>query len=82
MKLNGLKSRLLAGDTALVATLQLARSGDVARIFAQAGYAALVLDAEHNLIGPDAMNAILLAALDSGIAPLVRLPDHAAGPIG
>ncbi|WP_270933509.1 aldolase/citrate lyase family protein [Falsiroseomonas oryzae] len=82
MQVNGLKSRLAAGDTALVATLQLARSGDSARVFARAGYDALVLDAEHNLIGPDAMGEILLAALDAGIAPLVRLPDAAPGPIG
>lgn len=82
MKLNGLRSRLAAGDTALVATLQLARSGDVARIFARAGFDALVLDAEHNLIGADAMGELLLAALDAGIAPLVRLPDAAPGPIG
>jgi 2-keto-3-deoxy-L-rhamnonate aldolase RhmA len=82
MQLNGLRSRLAAGDTALVATLQLARSGDVARIFARAGFDALVLDAEHNLIGPDAMGDLLLAALDAGIAPLVRLPDAAPGPIG
>jgi 2-keto-3-deoxy-L-rhamnonate aldolase RhmA len=82
MQLNDLRTRLMAGDTALVATLQLARSGDVARIFAAAGFDALVLDAEHNLIGADAMADILLAALESGIAPLVRLPDGAPGPIG
>jgi 2-keto-3-deoxy-L-rhamnonate aldolase RhmA len=82
MKINGLRSRLAAGDTALVATLQLARSGDVARIFASAGFDALVLDAEHNLIGADAAGEILLAALGAGIAPLLRLPDAAPGPIG
>lgn len=82
MKLNGLKARLAAGDTALAATLQLARSGDVARIFARAGYDALVLDAEHNLIAPDAAAELLIAALEAGIAPLLRLPDAAPGPIG
>lgn len=82
MQVNGLKSRLHGGDTALVATLQLARSGDVARIFARAGFDALVLDAEHNLIGADAAGEIMLAALDAGIAPLLRLPDAAPGPIG
>lgn len=80
--LNPLKERLAGGDIALVATLQLARSGDVARIFAAAGFDAVVLDREHNLIGDDAAGEILLAALDAGIAPLVRLPDAAPGPIG
>jgi 2-keto-3-deoxy-L-rhamnonate aldolase RhmA len=82
MQMNDLKSRLGTGDTALVATLQLARNGDVARVFARAGYDALVLDAEHNLIGADAMSEILLSAHDAGIAPLVRLSDAAPGPIG
>jgi 2-keto-3-deoxy-L-rhamnonate aldolase RhmA len=82
MQVNGLKVRLAAGDTALVATLQLARSGDVARIFARSGYDALVLDAEHNLIPGDAAAEIMTSALDAGIAPLLRLPDAAPGPIG
>ncbi|MBU8546515.1 MULTISPECIES: HpcH/HpaI aldolase family protein [Roseomonadaceae] len=82
MQLNDLKARLAAGDTALVATLQLARSGDTARIFARSGFDALVLDCEHNLIGADAAADILLAGLEAGIAPLVRLPDDAPGPIG
>jgi 2-keto-3-deoxy-L-rhamnonate aldolase RhmA len=82
MEINGLKSRMRSGRVALVATLQLARTGDVARIFARAGYDALVLDCEHNLIGADPAGEILLAALDAGLAPLIRLPDAAPGPIG
>ncbi|WP_203076389.1 HpcH/HpaI aldolase family protein [Falsiroseomonas ponticola] len=82
MVINGLKARLAQGATAVVVTLQLARSGDVARIMAQAGYDALVLDREHNLIGGDAAGEIMMAALDAGILPLMRLPDAQPGPIG
>ncbi|WP_431285199.1 HpcH/HpaI aldolase family protein [Humitalea sp. 24SJ18S-53] len=79
---NTLKAKLADGKVALIATLQLARNGDTARIFAASGYDALVLDREHNLIPEDAVADILITALSAGIAPLVRLPDAAPGPIG
>jgi hypothetical protein len=71
MHVNGLKMRLATGNTALVVTLQLERSG----------YDALVLDLEYNLIGADAVGELLLAALDAGIAPVVRLPDGSTSPM-
>lgn len=73
---------MAADEVALVATVGTGRSGDVARIFAASGYDALVLDREHNLIPDDACAEMLLAALEAGITPLVRLPDAAPGPIG
>jgi 4-hydroxy-2-oxoheptanedioate aldolase len=79
---NGMKARLAAGEAALVVTTQLARDGDVARILAVAGYDVLVIDREHNQIPEDAVNALVMAALESGITPLIRLPDAAHGPIG
>lgn len=63
-------------------TTQLARDGDVARILAAAGYDVLVIDREHNQIPEDAVNALVMAALDAGITPLIRLPDASHGPIG
>lgn len=77
-----LRGRMAADEVALVATVGTGRSGDVARIFAAADYDALVLDREHNLIPEDACAEMLLAALEAGITPLVRLPDAAPGPIG
>lgn len=79
---NSLKTALASGKIALIATVQLGRTGDTARIFAGAGYDALVLDREHNLIPDEAVADLILSALEAGIAPLVRLPDAAPGPIG
>ena len=79
---NGMKARLAAGEAALVVTTQLARDGDVARILAVAGYDVMVIDREHNQIPDDAVNALVMAALEAGITPLIRLPDASHGPIG
>ncbi len=77
-----MKARLAAGEAALVVTTQLARDGDVARILAVAGYDVMVIDREHNQIPDDAVNALVMAALEAGITPLIRLPDAGHGPIG
>lgn len=79
---NGMKVRLAEGGVALVVTTQLARDGDVARILGVAGYDVMVIDREHNQIPEDAVNALVMAALECGITPLIRLPDSAHGPIG
>ena len=65
----------------LVATVQMLRNADAARLFARAGYDALVIDAEHAGFAPDQISDLCLAAIDAGIYPLVRLPDDAPGPI-
>lgn len=65
----------------LVATMQLLRTADAARLFAQAGFDALVVDAEHAGFSPAEVSDLCLAAIDAGIFPLVRLPDAAPGPI-
>jgi len=65
-----------------VVTTQLARDGDVARILGQAGYDVMVIDREHNQVPEDAVNALVMAALETGITPLIRLPDATPGPIG
>jgi len=65
----------------LAATVQIGRTADTAHIFAAAGFDALVLDAEHNLLPPDSVSALCQAALQGGMLPIVRLPDEAPGPI-
>lgn len=68
-------------ELALAATVQIARTADTAQIFAAAGFDALVLDAEHNLLPADSVSALCQAALQEGMLPIVRLPDEAPGPI-
>jgi 2-keto-3-deoxy-L-rhamnonate aldolase RhmA len=78
---DGLPRRLADRDPCLVATLQLARTGDVARLFAGAGFDALVLDLEHHLMPSDSVIEISRAALEHDMLPLVRLSDASPGPI-
>ena len=73
--------RLRRGEPALVATVRDARSGDIARMLKACDYDVLVIDIEHNAISGDAVHEIAMSALDAGIAPLVRVPDHAPGAI-
>ncbi|WP_426955742.1 aldolase/citrate lyase family protein [Muricoccus radiodurans] len=79
---NRLRARMAAGEVALVATVALGRTGDTARLLAVAGFDVMVIDREHNLIPEEACAEMLMAALETGITPLVRLPDAAPGPIG
>ena len=78
---DGLPRRLADRDPCLVATLQLARTSDVARLFARAGFDALVLDLEHHLMPSDSVIEISRAALEHDMLPLIRLPDASPGPI-
>lgn len=72
---------LAARGLVLAATIQIGRTADTARIFGAAGFDALVLDAEHNLLPADAVSELCLTALDCGMIPVLRLPDEAPGPI-
>jgi 2-keto-3-deoxy-L-rhamnonate aldolase RhmA len=73
--------KLKLGQPVLVATVRDARSGDIARMLKASDYDVLVIDLEHNAVPGDAVHEIAMTALDVGITPLVRVPDHSAGPI-
>ncbi|MBC7779700.1 MAG: aldolase [Proteobacteria bacterium] len=73
--------RLKLGHPVLVATVRDARSGDIARMLKACDYDVLVIDLEHMSLPGDAVHEIAMTALDVGITPLIRLPDHAPGPI-
>ncbi len=68
-------------DLVLAATIQIGRTGDTARIFASAGFDALVLDDEHNMLPPESVSDLCLTAIECGMIPIVRLPDATPGPI-
>jgi 4-hydroxy-2-oxoheptanedioate aldolase len=71
---NAAKDRLAKGELALGLGLRLARTVDIARIAATCGYDWLFIDLEHGTMGTDTAGQISIAALDAGIAPLVRVP--------
>jgi 2-keto-3-deoxy-L-rhamnonate aldolase RhmA len=73
--------KLRGGEPVLVATVRDARSGDIARMLKACDYDVLVIDIEHNAISGDAVHEMAMTALDVGITPLVRVPDHAPGAI-
>ena len=75
---NRTKSRLEAGQLALGIGLRQARTVDIATIAATAGYDWLFIDMEHNSMSVDTAAQISVAAIDTGVTPIVRVPGHEA----
>jgi len=71
---NPARMRLERGELALGITTRLARTAGIARSMAAAGYDWLFLDLEHGVTSLETAGEIAAAALDAGIAPLVRVP--------
>jgi 2-keto-3-deoxy-L-rhamnonate aldolase RhmA len=65
-------AKMRAGGIALVATVNLVRSGDICRLMAAAGLDVLVLDLEHQVHWGDAVHEIAMTGLDVGITVLAR----------
>jgi 2-keto-3-deoxy-L-rhamnonate aldolase RhmA len=70
---NRLKQRLAAGDLVLSMMVQQARSGHIALAAEACGYDALTVDLEHSPLTTETACDILLACLNTGITPLVRV---------
>jgi len=66
--------RLEAGDLSLGVGVKHVRTVDVARIMKTCGFDWLFLDLEHGALTVDTTAQIAMAALDVGIAPIVRMP--------
>jgi 2-keto-3-deoxy-L-rhamnonate aldolase RhmA len=73
---NPARARLAAGELALGVGIRLTRSIEIARMMKSCGYDWLFLDLEHGMMSLDQCAQIALAALDAGIAPLVRVPER------
>jgi 2-keto-3-deoxy-L-rhamnonate aldolase RhmA len=71
---NPARERLEKGELALGIGIRLARTVDIAKIMKSCGYDWLFLDLEHGVMGLDTAVQMAVAALDVGIAPLVRVP--------
>ena len=79
---NPAKERLAAGQLAIGVAVLHARSVHIAKLMAAAGFDFLFIDLEHGAMSLDTAGQISVAALDAGIAPMVRVPGfehhHAA----
>ena len=66
--------RLKAGDLSLGLGIRITNSTTIGRAMAVAGFDWLFIDLEHGQLGIESCAQISAAALDAGIAPLVRVP--------
>lgn len=74
--MNTALERLRRGELSLGVVLRQARSVETAKIFAAAGFDWLFIDLEHNPMSIETASEMSVAALNSGIAPLVRVPEN------
>ena len=68
--------RLRQNELSLGVVLRQARSVETAKIMETAGFDWLFLDLEHNSMSIETACEMSVAALNSGIAPLVRVPEN------
>src|SRR5258708_4725128 len=73
------RERLERGELSIGLGIRLGRSVDIAKILKTSGYDWLFLDLEHGSMSLDTASQISVAALDTGISPIVRVPamEHA-----
>lgn len=71
---NPATTKLSAGDLSLGVAIRTSRNIEIGKAMKTAGYDWLFLDLEHSALTLDMASQISIAALDVGIAPLVRVP--------
>ncbi|MCC7546391.1 MAG: aldolase [Burkholderiales bacterium] len=72
---NPARERLSQGALAVGMGVRAVRGVEVARVMKTAGYDFLFIDLEHGAMSVETAYGICVAALDAGIAPLVRVPN-------
>ncbi len=72
--INAAKARLRKGELAIGIGVRLVRNVDIIKVMKAAGFDWLFLDLEHGVMSIETAAAICVAAQDSGIAPIVRVP--------
>lgn len=73
---NTMKQKLEAGKLAFSFNVVHLRSPSVAGLAEACGYDWLFIDMEHNTMDLDTAAQICLAALPTGVTPIVRVPSH------
>src|SRR5471032_987273 len=71
---NAAKARLKKNQLAVGIGVRLVRNVDIIKVMKAAGYDWLFLDLEHGVMSIETAAEICVAAQDSGIAPIVRVP--------
>jgi 4-hydroxy-2-oxoheptanedioate aldolase len=71
---NPARERLERGELSIGLGIRLGRSVDIAKILKTSGYDWVFLDLEHSPMSLDTASQISVAALDTGISPIVRVP--------
>jgi 2-keto-3-deoxy-L-rhamnonate aldolase RhmA len=74
MAVNAAKARLRRNQLAVGIGVRLVRNVDIIKVMKAAGFDWLFLDLEHGVMGIENAAEICVAAQDSGIAPIVRVP--------
>src|SRR4051794_4161662 len=74
LAINTAKARLKKKPPAAGIGIRLVRNVDIVKVMKAGGYDWLFLDLEHGIMSIETAAAICIAAQDSGIAPIVRVP--------
>ena len=77
--LNPLAERLRAGDIGLALMIKHARTVDIALAAKTCGFDALYFDLQHSTVPEDVVANISAAAVQTGITPIVRIPEKGYG---
>jgi 2-keto-3-deoxy-L-rhamnonate aldolase RhmA len=72
---NVARERLERGELSLGVGIRLVQAIEVAKAMMSAGFDWLFIDLEHSALSIETASQLALAALDSGIAPIVRIPN-------
>lgn len=73
--INPARAPLERGEVSIGVGLRLARGAEIGRIMKSCGWDWLFIDLEHGSMTLDTCSQISVAALDAGIAPIVRVPQ-------
>ncbi|MEM9682901.1 MAG: aldolase/citrate lyase family protein [Pseudomonadota bacterium] len=75
---NAVLDKLRAGEVVLGLSVRMVRSGEIAKIAKACGHDWLFIDMEHAPLTLEKAVEISVAAIDTGITPIVRVPGHEA----
>ena len=73
---NVVKEKLARNEVVASMTIRLVRGVEIARLARTAGFDMIYIDLEHSTMTLDMTGQICLAALNVGIAPMVRVPAN------
>ena len=77
MQVNHTRERLSRGETVFGSGLQVYRSVEVPRAFAAAGFDYVFIDMEHGTFSLETVHDMIVASIQAGITPIVRVAELA-----